>query len=401
MARSKRLCMAGMLPVVLLLAGFTRANPFDPTEGWSESLWEWCTKLNDFINLSLTDPAALLGHADWAKTIFEQAWPLSNYVAFNMLFSAMCLTILLWGRVLDKLPQIGMAVLLTGAFAVPMWKLNAVMLDLQRNLSSAAGKIGPSSIPADSSGMPFPKLDPGLVALGFHLVFLIILLALAGLLVAFAVGAILMAGGLMGAAGTLSFGELGRKIWRGAVALWLIAYLFGGPTVALFRRLGQLVAVGVDNVVLRVILAIIVSLFTFLAVYGMFAVSKEYVSRAAGGKSRSSVDGHTDSDVTNRPDVETHTDDTIDASLRPMTPGDRVAQEVEVVVTETEKSDESRSLPVVTSAGKAVEFGAMVAGQPEVAVAVHAAREELEQRAPHEKPPEETTLRGYLQGARE
>ena len=90
-----------------------------------------------------------------------------------------------------------------------------------------------------------------------------------------------------------------------------------------------------------------------------------------------------------------------DASLRPMTPGDRVAQEVEVVVTETEKSDESRSLPVVTSAGKAVEFGAMVAGQPEVAVAVHAAREELEQRAPHEKPPEETTLRGYLQGARE
>jgi hypothetical protein len=379
MAWSKReLSIAGLLPAVLLLTAFTPANPFDPTEGWSESVWEWCTKLNDFIGTSLTDPAKLLGHADWAKIIFEQVWPLSYYVAFNMLFCAMCLTIFLWGRVLDKLPQIAVAVLLTGAFAVPIWKINTAALGIQKSLSEAASKIGPSAIPSDVTAMPFPKLDPGPVALGFHLVYLFIFLAIAGLVIAFAVGAILMAGGIMAAAGTLSFGEIGRKIWRGALALWIIAYLAGNPIVAFFRRLGQIVSVGVDNVVLKIMLAIVVSLLTFAAVYGVMAVSKQYVSRAAGGKSRSKVEGHTDSDVTNRPDVESHTDDTLEASIKPMASSDGPLQDTVVATDESDTSSDSGPSPVVRTAGKAAEFGAVVAGQPEVAAVVHRVRKEAE-----------------------
>lgn len=399
MAWSRRkLGIAGVLPAVLLLTAFTPANPLDPTEGWSESVWEWCTKLNDFISTALTEPAKLLGHADWAQTMFEQVWPLSNYVAFNVFFCAVCLAIFLWGRVLDKLPQIGIAVLLTGAFAVPMWKINTYVLSMKVGLTEAVNKIGPSSIPSDASGMPFPKLDPGPVALGFHLVYLFILLAIVGLVIAFAVGRIMMAAGIMGAAGTLSFGEIGRKIWRGAVALWVITYLAGDTVVAFFRRMGQIISVGVDNVVLKIVLAIVMSLLTFAAVYGLYALSKEYVSRAAGGKSRSKVEGHTDSDVTNRPEVESHTHDTLEASLKPIAPSDNTSQDVTVETVVVEKPPESDSSPVVTNAGKAVEFGAVVAGQPEVAAAVHVATEDAEppQRAPHERDPQEVTLQGYL-----
>lgn len=331
-------------------------NPFDDV---SAEVWSWVEKLNDFINTALNEPADLLGKTDWADTLFAQLWPLSNYLAVTISMVLLASIIMLWRRGIQYLPFAMISLVVTGIGATAIWNINKAMLGMQDKLIQALSSIGPSSIPPSiTQSVPFPFMGEGfmpMIIYGLEVAFLAVLCAV---VISVIFIAIVMGGGITVAFGVLPLGHVGRTIFRYAGGLWLVGYLAGLPTVALFRRLGQLAAYGLSDSTSEQILSTAIGFITvsmaIVMPYGFYRLGKMLNTWATGGSTKASVDGGVSATIENRPEVDIT--NSYSESLQPI--------DVSIVDNHTENKEGPGAMSKVAGV---VEVGAVVLGQPEVA----------------------------------
>ncbi len=338
---------------------------FNPFDDWSKELWGNVEGLNDFLNRTLTDPAAAFSSNDWGKTIFSVLWPIGWYISFCVLIVLLGGLSMMITRGVAFLPRAIFAAVLTGPSAVVFWNLNQGMLDVNQKTSASVATMGPDSI--SSTQVPFPYVGEGFGPWLLYLIDLVFLGALCVLVVAIIVGMIIMAGGVVVSVAMWALGDIGEQITRWGVAAWIACFAVAMPLVAFFRRVGQMAANGINEKPFAQVLAYTMVILTFVAIVMLFVVARKTVNKLGGGRSNSTVDGHTDSTVKNDPDVNVSNNPSVTTiqSTTTTTPGETSAG-----------TDSSPS--TVTKLTNAASAGAVVIGHPEAVPVIQEIGQKIE-----------------------
>lgn len=277
--------------------------PVDPFGFLSDPMWEGLKAVSAFLRQPL-EPLGL------ASPIFANAWPLAYYLAVYAFVTLLCAVALGYVQGIVHLGRAFLAALLTGASGAFVWTVNQELIDANKLM--VAGIVTPGiMVEPQLSQPPFPNAGSGWGAMWIYLIYWVLLGALSLLKAAAWLGQDVIGGVIIIAIGLMGIGEIGRRIFQWMLMAYVVCFILGMPTVALAMRLAQAATSGIDNKVMATIVSITAILLALGLLALVFWASQKLVARITNGRVRSSVEGHTDTDIVNDPDVRALNDEQV------------------------------------------------------------------------------------------